>query len=841
MKRAIIYIAILVVSISGAFSQGVYSTYFLDEWSQRHTLNASFSPEYGYLTLPILGGIELGVKTSVGMKNFIYPVDPSNPMYSQYKYTTFLNSSVPAANFLAGLPAYTSVNQGLKLNLLSFGFYTARKSFWSFDIYFKENLDVNLPSDFLKFAKLGMATSNNTYDLKNLGVEQSNMIQASLGYSRDILSNLRIGVNAKFLVGLSKVKFNYSKFDIALSDTSYSMAAIGESYIMSNQLAMGKDANGYYDFTKQNFNTSNLTPAGMGAAFDFGVTYKPFKHLTLAAAVNDIGVMKWNANAIQKGTATSNVAFSGFKNIGIDSMDITSQLDQLKTDASNLIKFKETTNAKEIIDNLPYTINASAELSAFANDKHDIRLGLLYQRYNSALVHNDRLVGALTLKPLSWIAFSGTYDIMNKDFNRYGVGISFSPRWINLYIAADYVTPKLNPQLIPIERINANISFGGSFVLGKPRDKDRDGITDRLDKCPDTPLRVKVDKHGCPIDTDKDGVADYLDKCPNTPAAAHGKVDANGCPLDSDGDGVSDYLDKCPNTPANLKVDQFGCPIDSDNDGVLDDVDKCPNTPAGVKVDSVGCPLDSDGDGVADYLDRCPNTPIEAKGKVDSLGCPLDTDLDSVPDYLDLCPNTPAEARQYVDKNGCTLDKDGDGIPDYLDKCPDTPIAAHGMVDENGCPRDTDGDGVLDYLDNCPKMPGVASNHGCPEIQKEVKTLIQMAQQGVQFETGKTVIKPNSFVILDKIVKVLVDNPTYLIEVRGHTDNVGNTAANLLLSQNRASAIRDYFLSKEIDAKRITANGFGDTLPVASNKTAKGRTLNRRVEFVITFEQVTAE
>jgi outer membrane protein OmpA-like peptidoglycan-associated protein len=837
MKRALLYIAVLVVSISSTFAQDVHSTYFLDEWSQRHTLNASFAPEYGYLSLPIFGGIQLGMKTSVGMTNFIFPV--TDPM-SQYKYTTFLNSSVLANDFLSGLPANVSINQSMKLNLFSLGFYTARKSFWSFDIYMKENLDVNLPSDFFKFAKLGMATSNNMYDFKNLDIEQTNMIQASLGYSRDILSNLRVGVNVKMLVGLSKIKINYSKFNVALSDTSYSMSAIGNSYVMSNQVTFGKDADGYYDFTKPIPSTSNLKPAGLGAAFDFGFTYKPFKHLTVAAAVNDIGIMKWSASSIQKGTATSDVKFTGFSNIGIDSLGITGQLDKLKTDATNLTKFKETTNAQDIIDNLPYTINASAELSAFANDKHDIRLGMLYQSYNSGTIHDNKLIGALTLKPLSWIAFSGTYDIMNKDFNHYGLGISFSPRWINLFIASDYITPRLNKQFIPYDKVNLNITFGGSFVLGKPRDKDKDGVVDRLDKCPDTPKGVKVDKHGCPIDTDGDGVPDYLDKCPNTPLEASGKVDANGCPLDSDGDGIPDYLDKCPNTPAAAlgKVDSVGCPLDTDHDSIPDYLDKCPDTPLGVKVDSVGCPLDSDGDGVPDYLDLCPNTPLEAHGKVDKNGCPLDTDLDGVPDYLDLCPNTPEEARRYVDKNGCTLDTDGDGVPDYLDLCPNTPIAAKGMVDANGCPRDTDGDGVPDYLDNCPKIAGVASNHGCPEIKKDVKMLFQAAQQGVQFETGKTVIKKTSFAILNKIVKVLVDNPTYLIEVRGHTDNVGNAAANLLLSQNRAAAIRDYLISKGIDTKRITSNGFGDTQPVASNETAKGKKLNRRVEFIITFEEL---
>jgi OOP family OmpA-OmpF porin len=92
-----------------------------------------------------------------------------------------------------------------------------------------------------------------------------------------------------------------------------------------------------------------------------------------------------------------------------------------------------------------------------------------------------------------------------------------------------------------------------------PKDSDGDGVTDDLDKCPGTPMGVKVDAKGCPLDSDGDGVPDYLDKCPDTPKGA--PVDAKGCPVDSDGDGVFDYLDKCPGTPKGRIVDADGCEL----------------------------------------------------------------------------------------------------------------------------------------------------------------------------------------------------------------------------------------------------------------------------------------
>ena len=310
-----------------------------------------------------------------------------------------------------------------------------------------------------------------------------------------------------------------------------------------------------------------------------------------------------------------------------------------------------------------------------------------------------------------------------------------------------------------------------------------------------------------------------------------GLIFSFGGKKDSDGDGVPDRLDKCPNTPKGTTVDKNGCPIDTDGDGVADYLDKCPATPQGAAVDKDGCPLDSDGDGVPDYLDKCPLTPKGAS--VDTDGCPLDSDGDGVFDYLDKCPNTPKGTS--VDKNGCPLDSDGDGVYDYLDKCPNTPKGA--AVDKNGCPLDSDGDGVYDYLDKCPNTPrGVkVDNNGCPEIKAETKKIFEQALTGIQFESGKDVIKKSSFSILNQVVQVMKDNPDYKLEINGHTDDQGKADMNMDLSQKRAEAVKKYLSDKGIDKNRMFAKGYGQTIPIADNKTAEGRSKNRRVEFKVVF------
>lgn len=132
--------------------------------------------------------------------------------------------------------------------------------------------------------------------------------------------------------------------------------------------------------------------------------------------------------------------------------------------------------------------------------------------------------------------------------------------------------------------------FVRTIFLEKSQDTDGDGVFDHVDRCPDTPMGVKVDGVGCPVDSDRDGVPDYMDACPDTPRGV--TVNSKGCPADADGDGVPDDKDRCPGTPRGIAVDSSGCPVDSDGDGVPDHKDACPNTQRGVPVDKFGCPLD---------------------------------------------------------------------------------------------------------------------------------------------------------------------------------------------------------------------------------------------------------
>jgi outer membrane protein OmpA-like peptidoglycan-associated protein len=302
------------------------------------------------------------------------------------------------------------------------------------------------------------------------------------------------------------------------------------------------------------------------------------------------------------------------------------------------------------------------------------------------------------------------------------------------------------------------------------------------------------------------------------------RVDASR--RDDDGDGVKNGEDKCPAEAG--PAERQGCPVkDTDKDGIEDGADTCP-TEAGT-AERQGCPVrDADQDGLEDSADKCPT---EA-GPAGRQGCPVrDTDKDGLEDSLDKCPTEAGPA----ERQGCPVrDADKDGVVDERDACP----AEAGLTELRGCPaKDTDGDTVSDHLDNCPAEKGVATNAGCPEKQKQMvaiqKGKLEIKEQ-VFFATGKAVIQPRSFKMLDQVARVLQQHPEVdRMVIEGHTDNRGNADANRKLSLARAEAVKGYLVKKGVESSRLEAKGFGPDQPIASNKTDKGRAANRRVEFII--------
>ncbi|MEA1916038.1 MAG: OmpA family protein [Campylobacterota bacterium] len=204
-------------------------------------------------------------------------------------------------------------------------------------------------------------------------------------------------------------------------------------------------------------------------------------------------------------------------------------------------------------------------------------------------------------------------------------------------------------------------------------------------------------------------------------------------------------------------------------------------------------------------------------------GCKSDKDQDGVMDVNDKCPNTPLEMR--VDAIGCsnldkTLDDDGDGVPNMSDKCLTTKEGLN--VDESGCCTDCDSDGVLDAKDKCPNTPEnfPVDKDGC-EYSVDLK---------INFEVASSQIKQESSPDVEKFAEYMIQYPNYSVEIIGHTSSTGELEDNMILSNNRAEAVRDVLVNSGIESSRMKTSGVGPNSPIGDNDTEEGRAENRRIE-----------
>jgi outer membrane protein OmpA-like peptidoglycan-associated protein len=279
------------------------------------------------------------------------------------------------------------------------------------------------------------------------------------------------------------------------------------------------------------------------------------------------------------------------------------------------------------------------------------------------------------------------------------------------------------------------------------------------------------------------------------------------CESDVDNDGLT----KCEEE--ELGTDPLNS--DTDGDGLNDGEEVMKYNSDPLKTDSNGDGL-SDGEKVKIY-DLDPNS--------------WDYDSDGLSDYDEI------KVHSTDPKNP---DTDGEGLDDG------TEVNKH-KTDPNK--SDTDVDGLSDYdeivkyntdplkkdTDGGTIEDGVEVKRGTNPLDPSddvVKMSVPIVLDGITFATGSAEITSSSEQVLRKALHTLNSHPEISVEIRGYTDNTGSRATNIKLSQRRAESVRNWLVNQGVSSKRLTAKGFGPDNPIASNKTAEGRTKNRRIEFV---------
>lgn len=810
----------LIFTMFSVQGQQDLTIYHMPSIQQMHYVNISKRPDNGVnIGLPGISSIYFRQQNTFLNPSILFE---NNGNTVDFKSEDFLNN-IGKKNILGA---------DFAVDLFSFGMGFG-DNYMSFSVREKATAKITLPEDLLAFPFTGNANferlDNGTLDFSDLDIRLNHYREYGLSFQRKLNDKWEVGGRLKYLYGLENVTMKRNDIQWKTDETTWDYEITGQLDINSSGFGpLLTDENEYYDLEDGPVSEYLFKRKNRGFGIDLGATRQIGDRLEVSANVIDLGYIKWK-------TYNKNlVSNSGqFLYDGIYVHDGALYADSAFTDSVDVImddlwesfkdEFETTDNEDSYTSLLSTRLSVSALYDLYEGERSSATLGGLLQTE----IYRGNFYPTLTLsynqRFQRWLSASASYSIIDWDFRNLGLGLSANAGPVQIYVVADNLLAANRTRMqfgsdsddsftYPSYSKNVHVHAGVNINLFRPKkDRDKDGVEDKKDKCPGIPGESRFD--GCP-DTDGDGVQDSEDQCPTV----KGKKKFDGCP-DSDDDGIQDSQDDCPSKRGPKETN--GCP-DRDGDGIIDSEDDCPKE-KGLKQFN-GCP-DSDGDGIQDSKDECPNK----KGSINFNGCP-DSDEDGIMDKEDDCPNK----KGPKDNNGCPYnDRDGDGLLDKDDDCPGT----FGPAANNGCPFDDfDQDGVLDPEDLCPKTPGLPENQGCPMIEKEEQEILNTAFENLEFVTGKNEIKQASYESLDRLAELMEKKDNWKIRISGHTDNVGNDESNLNLSKNRANAVSEYLQSRGVRLDRIFVKWFGETEPIASNDTEEGRQKNRRVEMEIVFE-----
>lgn len=435
-------------------AQQFKSAYFLDNVPANIRANPAIHPDYGYISIPMLGNLGINVQSnSLSLDKIMFPTSKG--------LVTFLDPSVDATSFLNSLADNNTMNLNLDIQILGLGFY-ALDGYWNIGVNLNSNTNMNIPKDFFSFAKTGLASTGETYNVSKLAMQTDNYIDVSLGYSRKINEKIVVGATLKFLIGGANANLEMTNLTVTSTQDKFSVTSQGQmsAYLKGISATETTDETGRY---MDGFESEGFGVAGYGAAIDLGITYRPIPNLKVVGAVTDLGFISWDKNANVTGASNASFEYTGFRiPIADGDESIESQFDTIADDAAKLMRFSES----ESVANtrmITTSFNAGAEYSILS-DK--IGFGLLYSGQISPVSFENELTVSSNFRPTSWFSAALSYSFLHSSFDTFGMVLNFHPSWINFMIGTDYMVANVSPEFIPISQKAVNIYFGLSIPIG---------------------------------------------------------------------------------------------------------------------------------------------------------------------------------------------------------------------------------------------------------------------------------------------------------------------------------------------------------------------------------------
>lgn len=439
-------------SLSG-FAQTASSAYFLDGAFYNYQLNPAMKAERGFFSLG-LGNLSIGTNGNVGISNFLYPQGDD--------LVTFMSGSVDQQEFLGKLPDAARLGFNLDETILATGFGMLG-GYTTLGISLHSATSMALPKGFFEFAKKGFQESS--YSFSGINVHTMNYAAITLGHSREIIDGLRVGINAKYLLGLAYSDVVVDKLNVELSEDHWMV----ESHAQAQAAMLIESHPVLEDGVVTGFEVGPIAPTAAGLAFDLGVVYDMEEFvpgLTVSGSLVDLGKINWKHMMTGQST-DAKVEFDGFEITDPNDMQtaIDEEFERLGNDAAKMIEFAyEGTAPMSTKLNTTMYLGAEYEMPFY----RPLSVGVLYGQRFAKLQYNKwhEVRGYLNIAPLKWLEASVNYGTTT-----YGTSLgwmfNFHPAGIAFFVGSDYMITRVTPQYIPVNDLNSHITVGFNLALGK--------------------------------------------------------------------------------------------------------------------------------------------------------------------------------------------------------------------------------------------------------------------------------------------------------------------------------------------------------------------------------------
>lgn len=465
MKRFSIIAMLLLVATVVTAQSTLRTGYFLQGNPYRHRLNPALVNDQNYIGIPVLGNFNFSTAGNVGLANFVYDAPNGRDL------VTFMHPSVDADDFLGGLDDNNNIRANIDMNILSAGFF-AFGGYNTIDVGVHSRVGANLPYDMFRFMKV---MGSGDYSFTDMNVNTKNYVDLSLGHSREIIEGLTVGARLKFLFGIAYSDLTFDRMDITANGSQWRINAAGNVNIAMGghfTLSDEKTVSGKTPIDSYEDITAGMNGFGMG--IDLGATYDLSEvlteGLTVSAALNDIGYIKWKKVAKAGVNPSSPYEFNGFTNISIHDdnnagASLEDQFESLQDDLEDFFTLEDMGEGSDKCS-LGATLNLGAEYKMPFYKK--LSAGVLYTHsFEDMYSYNEMSL------MINWAPFKSFDMALSGSTSTYGTGFGAMANihctGFNLFFGSDFFLSKVGKQFIPLENMNSSVSFGINVPFGRKR------------------------------------------------------------------------------------------------------------------------------------------------------------------------------------------------------------------------------------------------------------------------------------------------------------------------------------------------------------------------------------